>query len=86
MHSSSARTQRAVQTCSGHGRQGHRVVIREDCLDDLVEHRDGQAVKVRSRSDDHLATSEGLLAREAPVRAEQFEHERDGHAPRRCIL
>jgi hypothetical protein len=49
--------------------------MREDGIDSLVEHKDGQAVKVRGRGDDHVATGEGLLTRQAPIRAEQLAGE-----------
>ena len=47
----------------------------EDGIDSLVEHRKGQSVKVRGRGDDHVATGEGLLTRQAPIRAEQLAGE-----------
>jgi len=62
-------------SASGHHRQGDRIAMCEDVLDSLVEHRDGQAVKVRGGSDDHVAAGEGLLTRQAPVRAEQLAGE-----------
>jgi len=49
--------------------------MREDGIDSLVEHKDGQAVKVRGRGDDHVATGEGLFTRQAPIRAEQLAGE-----------
>ena len=59
----------------GHDRQGDRVGIRQHCLDGLVEHRKGQSVKVWGGSDDHVASREGLLTRQAPTRAEQLAGE-----------
>ena len=59
----------------GHDRQGDRVGIREDCLDGIVEHRDGQAVKMRGGGDDQVASGEGLLLRQAPTRAKQLAGE-----------
>jgi hypothetical protein len=41
----------------------------------LVEHRDGQAVKVQGDGDDHVASGEGLLTRQAPTSAEQLAGE-----------
>ena len=50
-------------SASRHARHADRVVMGEDIFDGLVEHRDGQAVKMRSGDDDHVATCEGLLFR-----------------------
>ncbi len=59
----------------GHYRQGDCVAMSKDCLDGLIEHRDGQAVKVRGGRDDHVASGEGPLLRQAPIRAEQLTGE-----------
>ncbi len=56
-------------------RQGDRVTVGEDRLDSLVEHRKGQAVKMRGGGDDHVAAGEGLLIRQAPTRGEQLAGE-----------